>query len=205
MALNSPASTPPEILEPVRRQRRVDGRAVIDRCPSQLFDSPGVRLAWDAAYTPLRSPKPPNRSPMRRSSTLRPCAVWRTGPAVATSLHCGLTSAFRMAEVAIRLDGPRCRSMNSGVFSVRVLCRHVGRDLADCAQIAHHLDVHVGEKSLIGDFGEQWRLALTAHCGGAIDKNIDAAELAQHFCYGGLDSSIITSVSDISLHAALRV
>jgi hypothetical protein len=45
---------------------------------------------------------------------------------------------------------------------------------------------------------------LTTHRGGAIDENIDAAELAEHFCYGSLDGSIIASVGDISLHAAFR-
>jgi hypothetical protein len=31
------------------------------------------------------------------------------------------------------------------------------------------------------------RLALAAHCGGAIDENIDAVELAEHLGYGALD------------------
>ena len=44
------------------------------------------------------------------------------------------------------------------------LCRHVRRQLADLAKIAHHLDVHVGKKSLIGDFGKRRWLALAAQC-----------------------------------------
>jgi len=80
----------------------------------------------------------------------------------------------------------------------------VKRHLADYEKIAHHLDVHVGEKRLIGDFGKRRWLALAAHGSSAIDENIDAAEVAECLGYGGLDGDIISGVGHVSFQTAIR-
>jgi hypothetical protein len=48
--------------------------------------------------------------------------------------------------------------------------------------------------------GEHWRLALAAHRGGAIDENINAAELAEHWAAAAFETGIIAGISDPALH-----
>jgi len=58
-----------------------------------------------AAYRPTAGQRRPSEPSSETILAPGPCAIWRTGPAAATSPRCGSPLALRMAEVTIRLEG----------------------------------------------------------------------------------------------------
>ncbi len=91
--------------------------------------------------------------------------------------------------------------------AARLLLDHVGRHLARHAQVAQHLDVHVGPEVLVGDLAEHGGLGLPADLRGAVDENIDAAEggghLGNRLLHGGVLAGVGGNLQHLDAALAL--
>src|SRR5205823_4509829 len=77
---------------------------------------------------------------------------------------------------------------------------HVRGDLAGAAQVAQHLDVDVGPDQLLGNFGEPGRGGLAAGLGGAVDQDVQVAEVGRRLLDHALHRGVVAGVGDDGQH-----